>query len=88
MKDRIIISRAGYKKLIESDWHYFVLQESFKQDVCAGFDVHIAIAILLEKGWLIPDKCGKSTRAENLPCSVTTTRCYRFDGSKVFSDVI
>jgi putative DNA primase/helicase len=86
--DRIIISRAGYKKLIEGDWHYFVLPESFKQDMCSGFDIQIAIAILLEKGWLIPDTCGKSTRAENLPCSVTTTRCYRFDGSKVFSDVI
>lgn len=86
--ERIIINRAGYKKMIEGNWHYFVFSESFKQDICAGFDMHIAIAILKEKGWLMPDAEGKSTRAENLPCSDSTTRCYRFDGSKVFSDDI
>lgn len=67
---------------------FFVLTESFKQDVCKGFDLSIALVILKEKGWLIPDADGKSTRAENLPCSDSTTRCYRFDGNKVFTDEI
>ncbi len=83
--ERKTINRAGYKKLIEGGWHYFVLPESFKQDICSGFDIHIAIAVLKEKGWLLTDSEGKSTRAESLPCSESTTRCYRFDGSKVFS---
>ena len=86
--ERVIINRAGYKKMIEGNWHYFVLSESFKQNICAGFDMQMAISILIEKGWLIPDACGKSTRAENLPCSDSTTRCYRFNGGKVFSDEI
>lgn len=82
------INRAGYKKLIEGHWHYFVLPEIFKQDICCGFDNQISTSTLIEKGWLMPDANGKSTRAENLPCSKSNTRCYRFDGSKLFSDEI
>lgn len=87
---RPVINRAGYKRWCPETetWTFFVLQESFKQDVCAGFDVSIASAILIEKGWLMPDSEGKSTRAEKLPCSEKTTRCYRFEGSKVFADDI
>ncbi len=81
----IINNRAGYKRRVGDGWHFFVLPESFKQDICSGFDQQIAIATLIEKGWLIPDSEGKSTRAEKLPCAESTTRCYRFDGSKVFS---
>lgn len=85
---RATINRAGYKKIEHGNWHFFVLPESFKQDICAGFDPQVAISILKDRGWLIPDSEGKSTRAEKLPCSDSTTRCYRIDGSKVFSDEI
>ncbi|MBF8262842.1 MAG: uncharacterized protein HW387_507 [Parachlamydiales bacterium] len=88
MDDHKTINRAGYKKMVDNSWHYFILPESFKQDICCGFDVQIAIEILVEKGWLMRDAEGKNTRAENLPCSNSTTRCYRFDGSKIFSDEI
>ena len=86
--NRATINRAGYKKMEQGNWHFFVLPESFKQDVCTGFDVQVAIAILKDRGWLISDSEGKSTRAEKLPCSDSTTRCYRIDGGKVFSDEI
>lgn len=86
--EHITTNRAGYKKMIEGIWYYFVLPENFKQDICAGFDQQIATATLIEKGWLMPDSEGKTTRAENLPCSDSTIRCYRFNGSKVFSGEI
>jgi len=86
--ERTTINRAGYKKWIDGNWHFFVLIESFKQNICIDFDKDIAVAILKEKGWLLPDSEGKSTRAENLPCSNSTTRCYRLDGGKIFSDNI
>lgn len=86
--NRTVINRAGYKRLENDHWHYFVFKECFKQDLCNGFDVQIATDILIEQGWLIPDSEGKSTRAEKLPCSPTTTRCYRIDGSKVFTDEV
>lgn len=84
--ERTTINRAGYKKWVDNGWHYFVLPENFKQEVCAGFDIQASTAILIERSWLIQDAGGKSTRAESLPCSTSTTRCYRLDGSKIFSD--
>jgi putative DNA primase/helicase len=85
---QVLPCRAGYRRQVDGDWHYFVLPQSFKLDLCDGFDVQVATAILLEKEWLIPDSEGKSTRVENLPCSQSTTRCYRIDGNKVFADEI
>lgn len=80
------LNRSGFKKMIGEAWHYFVFPESFKQDICAGFDINVAISILVERGWLIKGADGKNTRAENLPGFESTTRCYRFDGAKIFSD--
>lgn len=85
---RVTSNRAGYKRWIDGNWHFYVLPECFKQDICSGLDASAATAILTEKGWLMPDSQGKSTRAENLPWSEKTTRCYRFDSSKVFADEI
>jgi putative DNA primase/helicase len=86
--DQKTINRAGYRKQVDGGIHYFVLTESFKQEVCAGFDLSIAVDILREKKWLLPDADGKNTRAEKLPCSASTIRCYRLDGNRVFSDDI
>ncbi len=86
--DRKTISRSGYRKKEGGNWIYFVLPESYKKDISAGFDPRFSAKILIEKGWLIPDSDGKSTRGERLPCSASTTRCYKFDGDKVFSDII
>jgi putative DNA primase/helicase len=81
-------NRSGYRKQVDGGVHYFVLSESFKQEVCIGFDLSIAVDVLKERQWLMPDSDGKSTRAENLPCSTSTTRCYRLDGNRIFSDDI
>jgi putative DNA primase/helicase len=82
------INRVGYRKIVDGGWHYYVLPESFKQEVCAGFDVSMVVDMLRERKWLIPDTEGKNTRAESLPCAAGTTRCYRLDGNTVFSDDI
>lgn len=80
------INQIGYKKKLDGEWHFYVLPESFKQDICTGFDSELVAKILVEKGWLIPDCEGKSSRPERLPCSEKTTRCYHFHGQKIFSD--
>ncbi len=82
------INRAGYRREYKEGMHYFVLPESFKQEVCVGFDLSIAIDVLKERQWLMPDAEGKSTRAEKLPCATSSTRCYRLDGNRIFSDDI
>lgn len=80
------INQIGYKRKIDGEWHFYVLSESFKQDICIGFESELVAKILVEKGWLIPDSAGKSSRPERLPCSEKTTRCYHFVGQKIFSD--
>ncbi len=80
------INRSGYKRNLEGEWHYYVFPEAFKQDVCQGLDSEVVAKILIEKGWLLPDSEGKSSRPERLPCSETSIRCYHFNGQKVFSD--
>ncbi|HAB98229.1 MAG TPA: hypothetical protein DCE71_00185 [Parachlamydiales bacterium] len=86
--DQKTVNRAGYRKWVNEGVHYFVLSESFKQDVWTGFDLAIAIDVLKERGWLIAGSDGKNTRAENLPCATSTTRCYRLDGNRMFADDI
>jgi len=80
------INRAGYVKYDDNSIHFYVFSEVFKNDICNGIDPFFAAKIAIEKGWLIPDSEGKSTRSESLPCSANNTRCYRFDGGKMFSD--
>ncbi|WP_172978997.1 MULTISPECIES: DUF927 domain-containing protein [unclassified Thiomonas] len=56
------LSRAGFRKAskdvtgdVES-WTYYVLPETFKTEVCAGFDVRAVLRVLREVGHLAPDK--------------------------------
>ena len=82
------INRAGYKRLAEDTFHYYVFTEVFKDDICEGLNPELVAQLCIKKGWLIPDSEGKSTRAENLPNCKNSVRCYRFDGSKIFADII
>lgn len=82
------INRVGYKKEIAGELNYYVFPESFTQNICQGFDAEIVGKILIEKGWLVPDSEGKSSRPVRLPCSKIPMRCYHFKGDKVFSDEI
>lgn len=81
-------NRSGYRRTIEGIRFFYVFQEAFKNDICDGIDPKLAADVCIEKGWLVPDSGGKATRAENLPCSPGNTRCYRFNGNKIFSDEI
>jgi putative DNA primase/helicase len=82
------INRSGFRQTIKDCEYYFVFPESFRQEVCSGFDPQMAIQVLREKKWLIPGSDGKNTRSERLPCSSQNMRCYRLDGHKLFSDDI
>ncbi|NGX34814.1 MAG: hypothetical protein K1060chlam1_01171 [Candidatus Anoxychlamydiales bacterium] len=83
-----VMNRAGYKRFVDGGLYFYVFVEAFRTDICNGIDPKLAAKICIEKGWLIPDSGGKSTRAENLPCSNQNTRCYKFNGEKMFADDI
>ncbi|EKZ97626.1 hypothetical protein D769_19253 [Cupriavidus sp. HMR-1] len=74
--DTRIINRVGFVRIGAGDLReYIVLPESFKNDICKGFDPKMATRTLMENGWLKPDSDGKPQRKERLP-GLNRARCY------------
>ena len=80
--ERAIINRAGYRRHNpETDEvQYLVLPETFRRDVCAGFDAKQAAKVLVQAGWLTPGKDGKVAQCPRIPALGRTARCYVFGG--------
>ena len=61
---------------------YFVLPETFKQEVCAGFNYRVACKLLVRHGCLKTEGNGY-TRKERLPGGEGTVHCFRIT-QKIF----
>jgi len=82
-----IHNRAGFFRAgANGEREYLVLPESFKRDVCAGFDSRAAIRVLLAHGWIAPGGDGRPTQKPRLPGMGTATRVYVFTGKVWESD--
>lgn len=57
-------------------FEYFVLAETFKTEVCQGFDREAVCRVLLDAGCLVPDKDRTFDCKPRLP-GVGPSRCYR-----------
>jgi putative DNA primase/helicase len=57
-------------------FEYFILAETFKTEVCQGFDREAVCRVLLEAGCLVPDKDRVFDCKPRLP-GLGLTRCYR-----------
>jgi putative DNA primase/helicase len=57
-------------------FEYFVLAETFKAEVCQGFEYLAVCRVLLEHGCLVPDKGRPFDAKPRLP-GLGLTRCYR-----------
>ena len=57
-------------------FEYFILAETFKGEVCQGFDAVAVCRVLVEHGCLIPDKGRPFDCKPRLP-GLGLTRCYR-----------
>lgn len=85
---QITNNRAGFRKEVETDKNgehspsteYYMLQEAYKNNICKGFNQREMNKLLLEKGWLKPDKEGKASKPIRLP-GLGTNRCYVFDSA-------
>lgn len=55
---------------------YYVFPETFKQEVCAGFDYRVVCKLLLRYGCLMTEGKGY-TRKERLPGGEGTAHCFR-----------
>ncbi|CAE6511762.1 conserved hypothetical protein [Nitrosomonas nitrosa] len=49
-----VLNMVGYKEDRDDGRHYFVMPESFKTHICAGFDYKEAVKLLVSKGYMKP----------------------------------
>lgn len=74
--ERPIINRAGVRRLEGETWTYCVLPETFREEVCAGFDQRTAVKVLDEAGLLTRNPSdGRPTCQDRLP-GIGKTRYY------------
>lgn len=69
LEDKVGSARATHTE-------YYVLPETFKQEVCAGFDYRAVCKLLVRHGCLMTEGKGY-TRKERLPGGEGTAHCFR-----------
>ena len=77
--DRPTVYRAGFRKLAEDDvgTEYFVLPETWRVEVCAGFDAVAVARVLAERGQLKRDTADDKLQSRHrLPGAGKPVRCY------------
>jgi putative DNA primase/helicase len=76
INERPVSHRAGFRKSVNGQDEYYVLQEVYKSEVCAGFNQRTVTKVLIDEGWLEQDKEGKSSQKKSLP-GMGETRVYK-----------
>lgn len=74
---KAIINRAGFRKKQKHGDMFAVLTETYKNEICKGYDMRNVSKILIAAGWLLPDKEGKAASRASLP-GIGQTRAYIF----------
>ncbi|HEL5400954.1 TPA: DUF927 domain-containing protein [Stenotrophomonas maltophilia] len=75
--------RVGFRRFDEVGLtEYLVLQEAFRRELCAGFDVRLAARMLAEAGWLKRSADGRPSQTVRVP-GLGAIRVFVFDPRKV-----
>lgn len=78
------LNRDGFRNTVNGLSEFFVLPQSFKNDVCAGLNPKEVIAVLLKHGILKPQaSTGVPQQVRKLP-GMGTARCYHIS-AKIWS---
>jgi uncharacterized protein (DUF927 family) len=87
---RVTINRCGFRKSEEDKdgTKYGVLPESFKDEICAGFDHKALAQELIRHGYLITKKDRRSTQVKSVPAlgAQMSARLYCFAASIIEGD--
>jgi uncharacterized protein (DUF927 family) len=84
------VNRAGFKRAVNADligkdghdgWEYYVMAETFKKELCDGFDKISVIQVLREHGYIIPGSDGKTMSTHKPPAHGKAIKLYRFSPS-------
>ncbi len=78
IRDRVGFRRADGVGVVE----YLVLPEAFRREVCAGFDVRRAAAVLADAGWLKQSDAGKNSHVIRV-AGMGPVRAYVFDSRPI-----
>lgn len=74
---RVTLNRAGFRRLVNGAWWYYVLPQAWRFEVCEGLDAGKTAALLLSLGMLKPDSDGKPQGLARLPgMGRAPRRCY------------
>lgn len=78
------LNRAGFRRAVTESldienhvYEYFVLPETFKKELCNGFEPRWAAKVLIEKGLLKPASDGRPQSNRRLP-GLGQKKCYYF----------
>ncbi|HVN89191.1 MAG TPA: DUF927 domain-containing protein [Candidatus Binataceae bacterium] len=84
--ERPTINRTGFRRLLEDGTgvEFYVFPESFKSELCSGFDAKALAKAMIDRGYLIPGKDGRSAESATLP-QLGKKRCYHFS-SKILAE--
>ncbi len=75
-----ILNRAGFYHTDNEGFRiYMVLTETYKNELCKGFDQRTVTRVLLQAGWLKPASDGKASHKPRIK-GVGTPRLYVFTG--------
>ncbi len=83
--------RAGFRKPISDPagdviaWEFYVFQETFRIEICEGFDPKAVLRVLRERGDLEPDKGRPFDCRVRLP-GLGLTTCYRLKSTVLDGD--
>ncbi len=80
------LHRAGFRRATKDEignvaaWEFYTLPETFRAEVCEGFDATAVLRVLRERGDLVPDKGRPFDCRARLP-GLGLTACYRIKSS-------
>jgi putative DNA primase/helicase len=80
-EDQLVVNRAGFRrKTAQGGTEFLVLPESFKLEVCAGFDYRMVARVLAERGFL-DSQPPDLTKRVRLPGNLGLVRAFCISGS-------
>ncbi len=73
------IDRAGYRQRIDGVFHYYILPEVYKNEVCRGLNYKQVSQYLIQRKLLVTDNQGRSVESRYFP-DIGKIRVYHLTG--------
>ena len=87
VEDRAVSNRAGFThRLPTGEREFWVLPETFRTELCAGFDQRTATRELVDAGWLIPSAGERHIAQRQSIVGMGRVRVYVFSANMWASD--